>query len=447
MAEQGKLQRSLKAGDLVLYGLIFMIPIAPIAYYVDQAGGTSGMVALAYLIGALAMLFTGFSYAAMAKKFPYAGSVYNYVQKGLEKPDVGFIAGWSMVLDYILLPTVTNLVGASYANALFPAVPIWAWVLIFTAVITTVNVLGVKFLSRLSRVFFVLQAIVVVWLVAAVIYEVATGGAHFSITPFYNAEAFDAQTIVSATGLVVLSFLGFDAISTLAEEVEEPRRTVGKGVIASIALISLLFVVEAFFLGAIPGVDYANNPDAVALMSNLTLGGPALSLFTQVVLILSFPLASGEECMASASRILFSMGRDGVLPKALGYVHPKYHTPVVAVGIICALTLVLSLTMDVSLLSTLVAFGALFGFLLLNATVVYRLFIKGERGAKSFVTHVISPVIGFAVCAYMFFVGLSAAAWVVGLVWLAAGFVILAVRTHGFKVPAPQIDLDAEVAA
>ena len=447
MAEQGKLQRSLKAGDLVLYGLIFMIPIAPIAYYVDQAGGTSGMVALAYLIGALAMLFTGFSYAAMSKHYPYAGSVYNYVQKGLQKPDVGFIAGWSMVLDYILLPTVTNLVGASYANALFPSVPIWAWVLVFTAIITTVNVLGVKFLSRLSRVFFVLQAIVIVWLVAAVIYEVATGGAHFSVTPFYNAEAFDPQTIVSATGLVVLSFLGFDAISTLAEEVDEPRRTVGKGVIASIALISLLFVVEAFFLGAIPGVDYANNPDAVTLMSNLTLGGPALSLFTQVVLVLSFPLASGEECMASASRILFSMGRDGVLPKALGYVHPKYHTPVVAVGIICALTLVLSLTMDVSLLSTLVAFGALFGFLLLNATVVYRLFIKGERTAKSFVTHVASPVIGFAVCAYMFFVGLSAAAWVVGLVWIAAGLVILAVRTQGFKVPAPQIDLDAEVAA
>lgn len=447
MAEEtSKLARTLTAKDLVLYGLIFMIPVAPIAFYVDQAGGTNGMVSLAYLIGALAMLFTGFSYAAMSKRYPFAGSVYNYVQKGLEKPGVGFIAGWAMVLDYILLPTVTNLVGSAYANSLVPAVPMWAWCIIFTAIITVVNLLGIKFLSRLSNLFFVLEMIVVVWLAIAVIYEVAIGRAHFSTLSFYNPQNFSASAVVAATGLVVLSFLGFDAVSTLAEEVKEPRKSVGIGVVASIALIGVIFVLETFFVGSIPGNDYTQSPDAVALMSNLTLGGPALSMFTTVILVLAFPLASGEECMNSAARILFSMGRDGVLPHALGKIDSKHHTPAIAVSVIAVLTLVLSLSMDLATVSTLVSFGALVGFMLLNITVIYRLYAKGERGAKSFVAHVVSPLIGFAICAYMFFVGLTPAAWTVGAIWVVIGFVILAVRTHGFHDPVPQIDLDPDAA-
>lgn len=437
-----KLARTLKLKDLVYYGLIFMIPLAPIAYYGDQVGGTAGMVALAYAIGAVAMLFTGFSYASMSKRYPFAGSVYNYVQKALQKPGVGFIAGWSMVLDYLLLPAVVTLVGCTYASMLFPAVPTPVWVVVFLGIMTVVNILGVQLLSKLSRVFFYLQMLCICWMIVAVLYELAVGNAHLTVLPFYNAHDFNPQVILSATGLVVLSFLGFDAISTLAEEVNEPRRTVGKGVVASIALIGVIFVVEAFFIETIPGADPASGKgDAVALMNNLTLGGPALSLLTQVVLILSFPLASGEECMTSVSRILYSMGRDGVLPKKLAYLSPRYHTPVVAVGIVAAISLVLVAAFDLGSLSTLVSFGALFGFMLLNLSVIYRLFVKGERTAASFATHVVSPLIGFGVCLYLFLVGLNVAAWTVGGIWLVVGFGILVAKTHGFQKPVPMIDL------
>ena len=101
-----------------------MIPVAPFAWYGTFIAISNGMVALAYAIGFIAMLFTGFSYGAMAHRFPIAGSVYSYVQRGT-RPELGFLAGWAICLDYILVPAVCYMIGAIFMQQLVPSVPQW----------------------------------------------------------------------------------------------------------------------------------------------------------------------------------------------------------------------------------------------------------------------------------------------------------------------------------
>lgn len=435
----GKLKRSLSTRDLIIYGIIFMIPVAPVAFYGSFLQPANGMVALAYLVGMIAMLFTGFSYATMSHRYPYSGSVYTYVQQGTT-PALGFLGGWGICLDYLLIPTITYLISASFGHELLPAVPTRAWIAFIAVFNTIINLLGVDFVSRFSWVLFGLQALVLAAFLFLTLRLALLGQIHPTATAFYNPTHFNFSGVLQATGIVIVSYLGFDAISTLAEEATEPRKSVGRAIIGAIIGIGSLFVITTWLAGWV-APDYRSLNPATAFSQIINrVGGPTLTRLTDFVVVLSFGLAGGQEGQTAVSRILFAMGRDGILPRQLARLHRTRRTPWVAIILVGGLSLILSLTLSQDTVSNLVSFGALFGFLLLNLSVIYRFYLHGEKTLLTTIKYLISPLIGFTVSLWIF-LSLATSAKVVGAIWLLAGLVILVVKTKFFRQPTPQLDL------
>lgn len=444
MEQQTSLKRTLKTSDLIIYGLVFMIPLAPAAMYGTFLAPAGGMVALCYLIGMIAMFFTGMSYQVMSQKYPLAGSVYVYVQKGVS-PTLGFLTGWSILLDYFLLPATAVIIGSSFANAMIPSVPLWAWAIIFIAFSTIINIVGVDLMSKCSWILFALQVVVILAFVACILRLWINGTVHFNMISFYNPEHFDMSGILQATGIVILSYLGFDAISTLAEETINPEKSVGKAIIYSILVIGIIFIVITFFAGlAYPNYEELNVDTAFIDIVSF-VGGKWLTVLTTVTLVLSFGIATTQASQTAVARVLFAMGRDGVLPKQLSNISEKYQTPVVATIFVGLVITPISIFCSLGLISTLVSFGALVGFILLNASVIWKFFIQDKEGrekqkGKYLLKYLLCPLIGLAVTLWIF-TNLGINAHLVGFLWLAVGFTYLFLVTKCFRNPVPQLDI------
>lgn len=448
MEQQGKqttLKRTLKTSDLIIYGLVFMIPLAPAAMYGTFLAPAGGMVALCYLIGMVAMFFTGMSYKFMSQKYPMAGSVYVYVQKGVS-PALGFLTGWSILLDYFLLPATVVIIGSSFANAMIPSVPTWVWAILFIALSTIINVVGVDLMSKCSWILFALQIIVIVAFVICVIRLWVNGTVHFNTISFYNPEHFNMSGILQATGIVILSYLGFDAISTLSEEAINPEKSVGKAIIFSILIVGLIFVIITFFAGiAYPNYEELNVDTAFIDVVSF-VGGKWLTVLTTITLILSFGVATTQASQAAVARVLFAMGRDGVIPRQLAFISKKNQTPVVAIIFVGIIITPISLFCTLGLISTLVSFGALFGFILLNIAVIRKFFIQDRVGGfqkkgRLILQYLMCPLIGLLVTLWIF-TNLGINAHIVGFLWLAVGFIYLLCVTKFFRNPVPQLDMN-----
>ncbi|MFT8889079.1 MAG: APC family permease [Ethanoligenens sp.] len=444
MSTQPTLKRTLNTKDMVIYGLVFMIPLAPAALYGTYLGPSSGMVALCYLIGMVAMLFTGMSYRIMSKEYPLAGSVYLYVQKGIS-PQMGFLTGWSILLDYFLMPATVVIIGSSFGHAMFPLIPTWAWAIVFILFSTITNLIGVDWMSKCSWVLFVLQIVVIVAFIICTIRLLASGSIHFNTISLYNPKGFRLSGVFQATGIVILSYLGFDAISTLAEEAVNPKKTVGRAIIWSILLSGIIFFLTTFFAGmAYP--DYQKlNPNSAFLDVIRFVGGQWLTVLTTIVLIVSFGLATCQTSQAAVARVLFAMGRDGVLPKVLGRVSKKRRTPYVAILFVGVIITPIALLISLDIISTMVSFGALVGFIFLNFTIIWMFCIKErklqtERSAAAFAKYLLFPLIGLAITLAIF-VNLGFNAHIVGFTWLAIGVAYLTFVTKGFRKPVPQMEL------
>lgn len=440
---QPTLKRTLKTKDLVIYGLVFMIPMAPAALYGSFLGPAGGMVALCYLIGMIAMFFTGMSYQVMSQKYPMAGSVYVYIQKGVSAP-LGFLSGWAILMDYFLLPATVVIIGSSFGNALIPSIPVWIWALAFIVFSTVTNIIGIDIMSKCNWILFILQIVVILAFLVCVIRLWVNGTVHFNTISFYNPSQFHMSGILQATGIVILSYLGFDAISTLAEESISPEKSVGKAIILSIVIIGIIFMVITFFAGiAYPNYEELNVDTAFIDIISF-VGGKWLTVITNITLILSFGIATCQSSQAAVARILFAMGRDGVLPKQLSYVSKKYQTPYVATILVGVIITPIALLCSLMFISTLVSFGALVGFILLNISVIWKFFIKNKESKKSsasILKYLISPLIGLAVTIWIF-INLGTTAHSVGLVWMAIGFVYLLAVTKGFRNPVPQMEMN-----
>lgn len=439
---QPALKRTLHTRDLVIYGLVFMIPMAPAAMYGTFLGPAGGMVALCYLIGMVAMFFTGMSYRSMSQRYPAAGSVYVYVQKGVSAP-LGFLTGWAILLDYFLLPATVVIIGSSFGNALVPSIPVWVWALGFITLSTVINIIGIDIMAKSSWILFALQILVIALFLGCVIRLWISGAVEFNTISFYNPARFDMAGILQATGIVILSYLGFDAISTLSEEAHQPEQSVGKAIILAIVLIGLIFMTLTFFAGiAYPHYEGLNEETAFLDIVSY-VGGPGLTVLTNITLILSFGIATCQASQAAVARVLFAMGRDGVLPKQLGYVSRKYQTPYVATIFVGLVIIPIALSLSLMFISTLVSFGALVGFILLNMSVIWKFFIQDKEGRKSgraLVNYLLCPLIGLAVTLWIF-VNLGWAAHSVGFIWLGAGLFYLLVVTKGFRAPVPQMEI------
>ncbi|QUQ63022.1 APC family permease [Kutzneria sp. CA-103260] len=425
-----ELRRSLRLRDLLVYGLIFMVPIAPFAIFGVVFNAAKGMVPLTYVIGLVAMVFTALSYREMSRAFPVAGSVYAYAGRGIA-PWVGFLAGWAILLDYLLVPTLLYVTGAAALGTVLPAVPQWLWVVFFVVLNTVVNLAGIETTARVNRWFLLGQLLVLaIFVVAAVIAVSARGG--WSFTPFFNPAEFSPSLVFGALSVAVLSFLGFDAISTQSEEVQGGPRVVGRATVLSLCLVAVLFIVQTWLAALLvpPGTTEFVGQDATNQAFYQVAGlaaGPWLTVLVAVTSALAAAVANSLVAQNATARLLFSMARDRTLPPFLAHVNEKRRVPERAVLLVAAVSLVLGLFFvgQIEFLSTLVNFGALFAFLMLHVSVsVYHLV---KRRQRSYGMHLAVPLVGFVIIGYVLW-NADPDAKIGGLVWLAIGIVVIVVR-------------------
>jgi amino acid transporter len=423
-----ELKRSLTLTDLVVYGMIFMIPIAPFGVYGYVNAEAPGMVPLAYIIGMVAMLFTALSYGSMARAFPVAGSVYSYAQRGLN-PHVGFIAGWLMLLDYLLIPPLLYVYAAMALNHLYPDIPKVGFILAFLVSATFVNLRGITFTARMNIIFLLAQlAVLGIFLFYA--WNALHGGAgngQLTLAPLYSPEHFNFALLMQAVSIAVLSFLGFDAISTLAEEIKgDPGRSVGKAALVTLLVMGVIFVVQTWIATDLAaGMGFKSADTAFYEIAELAAGS-WLATLTAVATALAWGVAVAITSQAAVSRLLFGMARDGKLPTVLAKVHPKHNTPYLSIYLVAVLSLLICyLFIDaVDTLTSLVNFGALSGFMLLHITVINHYWRRQRSGQV--IRHLLCPLVGFViVAAIMYNMGVDAQK--LGLIWIAAGLVYLCV--------------------
>ncbi|MEO3810544.1 APC family permease [Sphaerisporangium sp. B11E5] len=427
-----ELQRSLGFGDLLIYGLIFMVPIAPFGIFGGVFQASGGMVALAYVIGMVAMAFTALSYAQMAQAFPMAGSVYTYAGRGIA-PSVGFLAGWVILLDYVLVPALLYLVASAAMASFVPAVPIWAWLIGFIVLNTGVNYFGIKMTARTNKIMLVGELIVLAIFLVVGVVALAQGKGHGSFfSPLFDSSTFSWSLVFGAVSVAVLSFLGFDGISMLAEESREDSRRLGRSMVMALALAGVLFIVQTWVAALLvpdrAGLLAGGDPAGTAFYDTAEYaGGHWLSVLTAVTTAVAWGFANSLVAQAATSRLLFAMARDRQLPAFLGKVHPTHRVPVNATLLVALVSLGLGLYMStrddgITLLSSLVNFGAMTAFLALHVSVVWHYVIR--RGSRDWWKHLIAPAAGFLILLYVV-INASIAAQVLGFVWLAVGVVVL----------------------
>jgi len=436
-----ELKRSLRLRDLLVYGLIFMVPIAPFAIFGVVFNAAKGMVPLTYVIGLVAMLFTALSYREMSRAFPVAGSVYTYAGRGIA-PWVGFLAGWAILLDYLLVPTLLYVTGAAALGTVVPDVPQWLWVVLFVVLNTVVNLAGIETTARVNRWFLAGElAVLAIFVVAAVM--AVSARRDWSFTPFFNASQFSPSLVFAALSVAVLSFLGFDAISTQSEEVQGGPRVVGRATVLSLCLVAVLFIVQTWLAALlVPGTTEFVGQDATNQAFYQVAGlaaGPWLTVLVAITSALAAAVANSLVAQNATARLLFSMARDRTLPPFLAHVNEKRRVPERAVLLVAVVSLILGVFFvgQIEFLSTLVNFGALFAFLMLHVSVAVYYLVK--RRQRTYGMHLVVPLIGFVIIAYVLW-NADVDAKIGGLVWLAIGVVVIVVR----KVSGREIRLNLD---
>ncbi|MBY8883519.1 APC family permease [Streptomyces sp. PTM05] len=427
-----ELRRTLGLRDLLVYGMVFMVPIAPFAIFGVVFDTAKGMVPLTYVIGLVAMVFTALSYREMSQAFPIAGSVYAYAGRGL-RPEAGFLAGWAILLDYLLVPTLLYVTGAVALQSVIGGVPQWLWIVVFVVFNTSVNMLGIRTTAQMNKLFLLAELIILAMFVVLSVIAINDGknGAHWTTTPFYDPHVFSVGLVFSALSVAALSFLGFDAISTLAEEVRGGRKVVGRATLLSLCLVAALFVVQTYLAALLlPGRTSLPNQAAenTAFYDVARIAGGVW--FKDVVAVssaLAAAVANSLAAQAATSRLLFSMARDGQLPRFLAHVHPTRKVPERAVLLVAVISLGLGLGLvgQVGLLSSLVNFGALFSFLMLHVSVMFYFLVR--RREHTYGMHLVVPLIGFAIIGYVLY-NADSKAQIGGSCWLVIGIAILLVR-------------------
>lgn len=406
-----------------------MVPIAPMALYGFVAKESHGMVPLVYLFGATAMLFTAFGYRELSRSFPIAGSVYSYVRRGWH-PLAGFAAGWMILADYLLFPAVVYAFSASWLRGLLPTVPTGVWIVGFVLFNSIVNILGIEMQARIYVCLLLIQIIILIVFVSLA--AVYIGRAHLAIDefvrPFYRRGYVNWHFVGTATSLAAMSFLGFDAISTLGEEAVNPTRTIGAATIITLVILAAAFVLQTYCASLIyPTYQLLDSKLGFFDIAEI-VGGRWLYAACILCSVISGGVAAGIAAQLAVSRVLYTMGRDHVLPgsRFLAYVHPTFRTPVSAIALVAFVTLLIALFVPEVTVLKLVNFGALSAFMMLNITVFVFYYLK-QRKYSHVVRYAVVPCIGFCVVGFVW-IGFDWATFLFGGLWAAAGAVLLASR-------------------
>ena len=430
-----QLHRALTTKDLVIYGLIFMVPIAPYSVFGFVYNDAKGMVPLAYLVGLVGMFFTALSYAAMSRAFPLAGSVYTYAQRGLHEV-AGFFSGWLILLDYILVPSLLYLFSAVALRPVFPAIPAWIWLVAFISFNAAVNFVGIHFTARVNRYMLIMELAVLALFVVLGLAALhgGAGAGRLTLKPIYDAHVFSLATVAGATSIAVLSFLGFDGISTLSEENRAGKEAVGSATVLSLLLVGALFMLQTWIATDLSAGMHFSSPETAFYEITERAGGAWLRLVTIIAVVLATAIANAMAAQAAVSRILFAMARDGKLPAILAKVHPRYKTPYVSTLAVAVVSLLVGLLFAdrVDDLTLIVNFGALTGFVLLHLSVINHYLIRRRSG--DWLRHLIFPVIGMLIIVYVLY-EMDRTAKILGLGWIAIGTVYYVVLTVWMKKP------------
>lgn len=437
MTNEPTLKRDLSLAALVLFGLSYMTPMIVYGTFGILSSATFSAVPSAYVIALGAMIFTALSYGQMAKRYPMSGSAYSYAVKSFG-PTIGFYVGWAVLLDYLFLPMVIWLIGAAYLSEAFPAVPSWLWLIGFVTISTAINIIGLKVANRVNLVVMAAQIFVIIlFSVLLLVYlaETRAPGGHSLTAPFTGTD-FSYQAIVAGAAIAAYSFLGFDAVSTLAEEAKDAQRNIPRAILAVTVIGGLIFISSSYVAQlAFPTNDFV-NPDAAASEMALAAGGILFKSIFIATLIFA-QLASGIAAQASGARLIYVMARDGVLPKTLlGRLHKTYCTPYVAILITGAIGL-LALAMDITTSTSFINFGAMSAFFVVNLSLIVHYKRETDRRSPYAVVQLlIFPAIGAATSLFLL-ANLQIEAVTLGVIWVGAGFVYLAFLTGFFSRPVP----------
>jgi putrescine importer len=438
---EGHLRRVLGVPSLVLFGLVYMVPLTVFTTYGIVTETTGGRLSVAYLVTLAAMVFTARSYARMAAAYPVAGSTYAYTQRTFGPP-IGFLAGWSLLLDYLFLPMLNYLVIGIYLNAAIPAVPAWIWILITIAIVTVLNIVGVVSVARANVLIIALQAVfIVVFIVLASVTLSGSGTVDLLAPLAGDGSAPGLNPVLAGAAILCLSFLGFDAVSTMSEEANEPTRSVPRAIMIATIVSGVIFFVLSYVSQLVFPSNQFTDVDSGALDVMVTAGGQFLDTFFTAAYVAG-ALGSAITSQASVARILYAMGRDGILPqRVFGHIPPRFTTPTYAILVVSVISLA-AIWIDLATLASIVSFGALVAFSAVNLTVIKHYFVDaGDRGGGGVLNNLVLPLIGFGLTVWLWF-SLSGFTLVVGLIWLAAGFVWLLLVTRGFSRPTPVLDME-----
>jgi len=455
-----RLRRTLTLTDLILYGIIVIQPVAPMSVFGVLSDRGRGHVVTAILIAMVAMLFTGISYGRMARAYPSAGSAFTYVAQEVN-PAVGYITGWSMVMDYMLNPLICTVWCAGQAHDFAPGVPAWIWKIFFAVVFTMLNIRGIKTSARINTgMAIAMGAVVVAIFVAAArfIFGAPHDAAYYT-RPFYDPVTFTWGGLFGCTSIAVLTYIGFDGISTLSEEAENPRRNILLATVLTCLVIGILSAGEAYVAQLIWPASQP-FPDVNTAYSHIA--GRAWPLLFPIVgfTLLVANFGSGLGSQIGAARLLYGMGRSNALPKSFfGAVDPKHHIPRNNVFVVGAVALLGAFVLEIvagfrtyslgssfgfetvkkilnggeayGLGAEMLNFGALIAFMGVNLAAFLRYYV---RSSEKKLGYLIPPILGFLIC-FGLWISLSWPAKIVGTVWMLAGIGFGIWKTHGFREP------------
>ena len=426
-------------GILVFYGIVLIQPIAAVGLFGVAQQLSRGHMVTTILIAMCAMMLTAVSYGRMASVYPSAGSAYTYVSRGLNA-HLGFLAGWAMVLDYLIVPIVSTVYASLTLTRLIPGVPYAAWVVLLTVLITGLNIAGIRFSAKSNIVLLCVMCVVIAWIfVMTIRYLALHGGAHalFSLQPIYNPASFNLRAVFTATSFAALTYIGFDGVTTLAEDVENPRRNV---LIATVLVCLFTGVMSSLqiYLAARVWPTYNDFPNVETAFFDVCgrAGGPWLF---QAMAITLFVACVGTSLTGQlgAARLLYGMGRDGVLPRgAFGRLN-RQGTPIFNMLLTGAITLTGSLLINYEHAAELLNFGAFIAFMGVNLAAVRTFYRRGS--IASLWKDVAAPIAGFLFCAAIW-ISLPLLAKELGTAWLIVGLVYLTALTRGFNRAPVQLD-------
>ena len=413
--------------------MVIVQPIAPMGIYGVISNKAGGHVVTTILIAMVAMLFTAISYGKMARAYPSAGSAYTYVGREIHH-GFGYLTGWAMVMDYILNPLICTIICSKLTQNILPGMPYWLLAILFAGFFTFMNLRGVKTSARINDVLAAGMTIVVVIFFAFTIrflWGLHHYGTGFFTQPFYNPATFSFSGVFQGTSVAVLTYIGFDAISTLSEEVENPRRNILLATVLVCVVTGVLSSLEVYAAQLVWGskpFDVDKVESAFPLVAQQIGGFFLFQLLNFTILIAN--VGSGMGSQLAAARLLYGMGRNDALPKSFfGKISPKRQIPQNNVLLIGAIALIGAFVITYERGAELLNFGAFIAFMGVNAASFIRYFVRSKQRSAS---SLLVPVLGFLICGFIWW-NLSPPAKILGTIWLAVGIAYGAWKTSWFR--------------